>query len=141
MLRNQTVLHVEDDDAITFLLQRILRKEGFTGHYQCVASVDEAISYVTRQGHFADAIHYPTPSVFLTDVGLGGGRTALDLIVWLRQRPEHARTPVVVITGGVDSATQEKMERAGANAFVMKGGTLKDLTEQLRVAFQKCGLE
>ena len=140
MLTNQSLLHVEDDEPLAFLLQRVLRKEGFTGHYHCVPSVEEAMRYVLHEGAYADPIHFPSPTVVLTDVGLSGRRSALELIVWLRERPEHSRTPIVVLTGGMDRETQSGLERAGANAFVLKGGGVNELTAQLRAAFHECGV-
>jgi len=140
MLGNQSLLHVEDDEPLAFLLQRVLRKEGFAGHYHCVPSVEEAMSYLLRKGPYADAVHYPAPNVVLTDLSLAGHGSALELITWLRQRPEHAHTPIVVLTGGMDRETQNRLERAGVNAFVLKGGGVKELTGELRTAFQRCGL-
>jgi DNA-binding response OmpR family regulator len=138
MNKPQTLLHVEDDEALVFLFRRVLEKEGF--NYQCVSNVDDAIAYIAKQGHFSDAAQYPQPDVILTDLTLASGRSAAEFIVWLRHHPQHQHTPIVVLTGGADTAMEERVMRAGANAFVMKGIAMNELVDQLRAAFREAGV-
>ena len=138
MNKQRTLLHVDDDDSIAFLFQQVLQKEGF--NYQRAKSVDEAIAYIGNLGRFNDTTRFPQPDVIITDLALSSGKSALEFIIWLRHHPQHGRTPIVVLTGGTEPETEERVMRAGANAFVMKGVTFKELLAQLRAIFHECGV-
>ncbi len=51
----------------------------------------------------------------------------LQMIEELRQRPEHANTPIFLLTSDLDSARAEQGKRAGANAWIMKSSTPESL--------------
>jgi len=134
----QTVLHVEDDESLQFLFGRIFEKEGFD--YHAVPGVEQAMAYVQQQPPFEDEEQFPPPDVVITDLGLSSRGSAVEFIRWLRQRPEHSETPIVVLTGGADRAVEEKAMHAGASAFVIKGESIRDVLEQMRAAFRVAGV-
>jgi CheY-like chemotaxis protein len=134
MNTRQTLLHVEDDPSLQFLFRRLLEREGF--NYHCVPGVEPAMAYIEHQAPFNDEQQFPRPDVIVTDYGLSNGRNAVELIQWLRQRPEFARTPIVVLTGAGDSDMEENAMQAGASAFVVKGVRMNEMMEQLRAAFR-----
>jgi DNA-binding response OmpR family regulator len=139
MNSRKTLLHLEDDDSLVFLFRRLLEKEGF--NYQPVPNVEDAIAYVAHQGRFSDAGQFPPPTIVVTDLSLAAGRSSAEFILWLRDHPEHRRTPVVVLTGGGNPVLEDRALRAGANAFVSKGIGMKELMDQLRAAFRTAGLK
>ncbi|MES1174182.1 MAG: response regulator [Myxococcales bacterium] len=44
----------------------------------------------------------------------------LQMIQELRKRPEHAKTPIFVLTSDLDLTRAEQGKRAGANAWIIK---------------------
>lgn len=134
-----TVLHVEDDPGMEFLFRRLFAKDGLA--YHCVRSVEDAMSYIEQHAPFAEKRQFPQPDMIVTDLRLAGRGTAAELIRWLRQRPEHERTPIVVLTGGADRAAEEEVMQAGASAFIVKGSGIREMMEQLRSAMRVTGLK
>ncbi len=134
MKARQTLLHIEDDPSLQFLFRRLLEREGF--NYHCVPGVEQATAYVEHRAPFNDEQQFPRPDIIVTDYGLSNGRNAVELIQWLRQRPEFARTPIVVLTGAGDSDMEENAMQAGASAFVVKGVRMNEIMDQLRAAFR-----
>lgn len=47
----------------------------------------------------------------------------LQMIQELRRWPEHAKTPIFVLTSDVDSTRAEQGKRAGATAWIVKSST------------------
>ena len=134
MKARQTLLHIEDDPSLQFLFRRLLEREGF--NYHCVPGVEQAMAYVEHQAPFNDEQQFPRPDIIVTDYGLSNGRNAVELIRWLRGRPEFARTPIIVLTGAGESDMEENAMQAGASAFVVKGVRMNEMMDQLRVAFR-----
>ena len=134
MKARQTLLHIEDDPSLQFLFRRLLEREGF--QYHCVPGVEQAKAYVEHHAPFSDEQQFARPDVIVTDYGLSNGRNAVELIRWLRQRPEFARTPIIVLTGAGDSDMEENAMQAGASAFVVKGVRMNEMMDQLRAAFR-----
>jgi CheY-like chemotaxis protein len=138
MSTRQTLLHIEDDASLQFLFRRLMEREGFD--YHCVSGVEQAMAYVEQQEPFTDQAQFPRPDIIVTDLGLSSGPNATELIVWLRQRPEFAHTPIVVLTGGADSAVEQNVMQAGASAFVVKGVGMREMMDRLRAAFRIAGV-
>ena len=47
----------------------------------------------------------------------------LQMIEQLRQRPEHAKTPIFLLTSDLDAERAEQGKRAGADAWIIKSST------------------
>jgi diguanylate cyclase (GGDEF)-like protein len=112
------VLLVEDDED-DFVLTRDLLAEGFGGR----ATVEWASSRtpgLTRltEGQF---------DVALLDYNLGGD-TGIDLLREARAR--GCRTPVIMLTGQNDRATDLNAMHAGASDYLVKGRVTGDLLER-----------
>ena len=138
MSKKQTVLHVEDDDSVAYLLQRALEQECFC--YERAVNVEEAIAYIGNVGHLKNTTHFQQPDIIIVDLALANGKNAPEFIVWLRHHPQHRHTPIIVLTSAVEPEMEERLMRAGANAFMMKGLGLDELLVQLRAIFQECGV-
>jgi len=85
------------------------------------ASVGDAIDVAKR--HKINAV--------TLDLSLGK-RRGLDMLVWLRSVPEHAKTPVLVLTGSPVLQTDELavIRRLGAQVF-FKPENLQPILEHL----------
>lgn len=117
----RTVLYVEDDASYVLLIQRALRRSKLTDlpNLQVVTAAEEAFQYLLRHPPYTDRLAHPLPNLVLTDLRLPG-KSGLQLVKWLREQPQFAELPIVMLTG---SALDEDIEAAyelGVNFCLIK---------------------
>ena len=110
------ILIVEDDQAMTRLLQTLLSLDG----YESFATPrPEAVLSTIRQS---------SPNLVVMDLHLGQVNT-LDILYKLRNDPELKSTPVIIVSG-LDA--EEDCQRAGADAFMLKPYSPNKLLEVIK---------
>ncbi len=95
------VLLVEDDDLVCYALRRLL--VGCDRLCVATASVEEAQQLLA--GH--------EPSLVLTDYALGGRRTGIDLLVWMRRSARLREIPMLLMTGDDPREIRARLVAAG----------------------------
>ena len=100
-------LIVEDNP----LNRELLRDWLDGGGYEVWSATDLQTSYEA----FAKRI----PDVVLLDINLGN-EDGLDLIAWMRQKPETREVPVIAVTAHALVAEQERILKAGCKACLSK---------------------
>jgi CheY-like chemotaxis protein len=118
-----TVLVLDDDAHVRRTMRRFLETYGYGAAE--ASTYDEMLTLLQS-----------TPAIFavILDIRLGGERTGLDVLEPIRSRPEFARIPVLVMTGGVvDDAEQARIAKHKAHLFYKPEGfdTLLDFLDQL----------
>lgn len=109
-----TVLVVDDDPTFCGIMAEILKM--YSAHVFIANSAEEAIGILEKM----------TPDLILTDVMM----PEVDGLTFVRQiRAEgpSARVPVIVVSAGVSSREQAAALQAGADSFLPKPFSLKDL--------------
>ena len=101
------ILIVEDNPLNRELLRDWLDGEA----YEVWSATDLQTSYEA----FAKRI----PDVVLLDINLGN-EDGLDLIAWMRQKPETREVPVIAVTAHALVAEQERILKAGCKACLSK---------------------
>jgi CheY-like chemotaxis protein len=101
------ILVVEDNQLNGELLRDWLEVEG----YEVRAAADLKTSYEV----FAKCL----PDAVLLDINLGS-ESGLDLIAWMRQKPELCEIPVVAVTAHALLTEQEGILQAGCRACLSK---------------------
>jgi DNA-binding response OmpR family regulator len=110
------ILIVEDDQAMTHLLEKLLSLDGF----ESIATPrPEAVLSTLRQAK---------PNLVVMDLHLGQVNT-LDILGELRSDPELKSTPVIVVSG-LDA--EEDCQRAGADVFMLKPYSPSKLLEIIK---------
>ena len=66
-----------------------------------------------------DALAKRIPDVILLDINLGKD-DGLDLIAWMRQKPETREVPVIAVTAHALVAEQERILKAGCRSCLSK---------------------
>jgi DNA-binding response OmpR family regulator len=95
MADNPTVLVLDDDEGVRTSMASLLNLYGY-----------EAVTAANLSE--ANALLGNTPvQALILDVGLKEGGTGLDLLRSIRERPEFAKAPVLILTGGVLSPSEE----------------------------------
>jgi DNA-binding response OmpR family regulator len=113
------LLLVEDDPAIGKALQITLGLEGYNVSLACTAAAAH------------EALGRNKFDIFVLDITLPDGN-GLDLCRKVRE--ENPGVPIVMVTGTLDEATQEKARQAGANDYVSKPFSTSGLAARLRQA-------
>jgi two-component system cell cycle response regulator DivK len=112
------ILVVEDNQLNRELLRDWLEVEG----YEVWSAADLKGSYeVFSKRH---------PDVVLLDINLGS-ENGLDLIAWMRQKPELGQVPVIAVTAHALVAEQERVLQAGCRACLSKPIDFQLLREAL----------
>jgi two-component system cell cycle response regulator DivK len=101
------ILVVEDNQLNGELLRNWLEVEG----YEVRAAADLKTSYEVFAKRLPDAV--------LLDINLGSER-GLDLVAWMRQKPELCEIPVVAVTAHALLTEQEGILQAGCRACLSK---------------------
>jgi two-component system cell cycle response regulator DivK len=114
------ILVVEDNQLNRELLRDWLEVEG----YEVWSAEDLKTSYEV----FAKRI----PDVVLLDINLGKD-SGLDLVAWMRQKPETREIPVIAVTAHAMAAEQERILKSGCVACLSKPIDFQQLREHLNL--------
>jgi CheY-like chemotaxis protein len=115
---NRCILIVEDNPMNRELLRDWLEVEG----YEVWSAADLTTSYEVFSKRIPDAV--------LLDINLGKDN-GLDLLVWMRQKPEARDIPVIAVTAHALVAEQQGILKAGCRACLPKPIDFKQLKEEL----------
>lgn len=121
-----SILHVEDNKAVSGLIQDVLTAEGM--------NVDSCLS-----GTMAlEILKSKTPyDLIIVDNELPG-LSGLELVLRLQAMPHRRQTPVIMLTG--DDCEAEAW-RAGAKAFLHKPGGVDELPSTIDRLLKHCSIE
>jgi two-component system, cell cycle response regulator DivK len=112
------ILVVEDNQLNRELLRDWLEVEG----YEVWSATDLKTSYEVFAKQLPDAV--------LLDINLGADN-GLDLVSWMRQKPELGAIPVIAVTAHALVTEQEGILRAGCKACLSKPIDFQNLQKQL----------
>jgi DNA-binding response OmpR family regulator len=105
------LLIVEDEPDLRRYLARVFKRDG----YNVVAMPDAESALAALE----DSNRPAEPQLILLDVMLPG-KSGLELLVLLRQRPATARVPVIVMTGRAGTENAVEALLTGADDYVVK---------------------
>ena len=120
---NRCILVVEDNPLNHELLRDWLEVEG----YEVWSAADLKASYEV----FAKLL----PDAVLLDINLGA-ENGLDLLTWMRQKPDMREIPVIAVTAHAIVTEQERILQAGCRACLSKPIHFQGLREQLNRSLQ-----
>src|SRR6185503_1050748 len=96
-MKNQTILHVEDDPNDVFFLDHSFKKAQITTPIHVVNDGQEAIDYLSGSGKFSDRALYPMPCLVILDLKMPR-KDGLQVLQWLRQESNCVWPPVIVLS-------------------------------------------
>lgn len=116
------ILLAEDNRADVLLVRESLETYGVAHELHLVRDGGEALDYVA---HMGTASGQPCPDLVLLDLNLpkADGTTVLGA---LRQRPECAQTPVIVISSSDAPKDRERIEALGIARYFRKPSDLDE---------------
>ena len=126
--RLPVVLLVEDDDFDVELVKTALARTPGQIHLVRVNDGDKAIDYLSGAAPYEDRSQYPLPMTMLLDIKLPR-RSGLEVLQWLRSQVSNVRRlPAVMLTSSGHKADINRAFEHGANAYLTKPESVKDLT-------------
>ena len=102
-----TILIADDDRGLVLFLSKHLIKRGF----EVAGAYDAMQASVT-------AMRKPIDAVIL-DINMPAG-TGYEVLKRMRAHPKSSLIPVIVLTGSIEPAEEEKVKAMGADGFLQK---------------------
>lgn len=130
-----TILVVDDDPNDQYLIRRALKKNAIAEMIQVVSSGAEAVSYLKGEGKFSDRAKFQYPSFVITDLKMSPG-DGFSVLEHLKNRPERAVIPTVVLSASADSDDIKKSYMLGASAYLVKPNSSQELLELLTTLYK-----
>ncbi len=125
------ILLVEDDQNDVLFMKMAFEEVGVKNPLPVARDGKEALAYFEGTGRFADRKKHPLPYLVLLDLKLPHVM-GLDLLKWMRARPELHSTIVLVLTSSSNPADLATAYQEGANAYLVKPTSF----DQLKVLAQ-----
>src|SRR2546422_248808 len=122
----RAILLVEDDENDILVMTMALEKAGLTCPVCTARDGREAQDYLSGAGKFADRQAYPLPYLILLDLKLPRVM-GLEVLKWLRERPEFDSTIVLVLTSSPMPDDIQCAYHLRANAYLVKPCGLEKL--------------
>lgn len=126
----QSILLIEDDSNDILFVQRAFQRVNVTNPIHVVRDGDAAIDYLSGQGEFADRANHPLPAMILLDLKLPR-RSGLEILAWIREKPDIRRIPVVVLTSSRETLDLERSYDLGVNSYLVKPVKFEDLAKMI----------
>ncbi|MDB6055681.1 MAG: response regulator receiver protein [Verrucomicrobiales bacterium] len=123
---------VDDDPNDLILIQRAFRAIGVTEPIHTISGGLEAIAYMMGEGKYADRDTFAYPTFITTDLKMPGA-DGFAVLEHLKNNPEWAVIPTVVLTSSRDLDDIKKSYMLGASSYHVKPLSPVDLRQQLRV--------
>jgi CheY-like chemotaxis protein len=121
-MKTPEILMVDDNPADIDLTSEVLAQGKQRFHVNAVSDGTEAISFLRRQGKYAEA---PSPDLVVLDLNLPckDGRQVLSDI---KADPVLAKIPVVIFTTSQANSDITRSYELGANCYLRKPDNLSD---------------
>ena len=116
------VLMVDDNPADIDLTSEVLAQSQRHFHVNAVNDGAEAISFLRRQGKYANA---PVPDLVVLDLNLPQ-KDGCEVLSNIKADPALAKIPVVIFTTSQASSDITRSYKLGANCYLRKPGNLPE---------------
>jgi len=121
-----TILLVDDDENDVLVMTMALKKVGMPCPVRVAKDGRDAQDYLSGAGKFADRSEYPLPCLMLVDLKLPRV-TGLEVLRWLRERPEFDSTIVLVLSSSPMPDDIDRAYHLRANAYLVKPSGFENL--------------
>lgn len=129
---HSTILVVDDDPNELFFIERAFRAIGVKDPVHALNDGREAIAYMMGEGKFSDRQTYAYPTFITTDLKMPGA-DGFAVLEHLKNNPEWAVIPTVVLTSSRDLDDIKKAYMLGASSYHVKPDSPEELRKILKV--------
>jgi CheY-like chemotaxis protein len=120
-MKERIVLIADDDESDIFFLRQALSEVDSGIRVHDVVDGQEAIAYLAGEGPYRDRNRHPLPTHLFLDLKMPR-RTGLEVLRWVRGRPEFAKISVAILSGSQLAQDQGQVAALGAEYFVKPVG-------------------
>lgn len=99
-----------------------------------VSDGQEAIAYLRADPPFSDRTRHPFPEMVVTDLKMPG-TDGFQLLSWLKNHPDCAVIPTLVLSSSYMEADVARAYELGANAFLSKPSDIKQYADLLLATY------
>ena len=118
------ILLIEDDQELSVMYKRKLEYEHFS------------VSLAKTGKEALQALIDHKPALILLDIMLPGGMNGFDILQTVKQNPETASIPIIMMTNL--SSEEEQAKQLGVNEYLVKADTSLDkLVERIKLHLSK----
>jgi two-component system, chemotaxis family, response regulator Rcp1 len=128
MKNTPEILMVDDNPADIDLTSEVLAQSEKHFHVNAVNDGVEAISFLRRQGKYAQA---PVPDLVVLDLNLPR-KDGCEVLSNIKADPSLAKIPVVIFTTSQASSDISRSYKLGANCYLKKPGNLPEFIAVVR---------
>src|SRR6478736_539354 len=129
---HSTILIVDDDPNDLIFIEKAFRAIGVKDPIHTINGAKEAIAYMMGDGKYADRTTYAYPTFITTGLKMPG-TDGLAVLEHLKNNPEWAIIPTVVLTSSQDLDDIKKAYMLGASSYHVKPSSPAELRQLLRV--------
>ncbi len=122
-MNRHPVLLVEDESSDRLIISLAFKKVAADVDLRCLSDGEEAIAYLTET--------HPLPQLVLLDLKLPR-RSGLEVLTWIRSRPDMKTLPVVVLTSSHEGPDLQKAIAIGATSFLVKSVDVTRMRELMK---------
>jgi CheY-like chemotaxis protein len=128
------ILIAEDDENDAIILERALRRVGFSNPFRFCRDGTEVVAYLRGEGEYQDREKFPFPRILITDLKMPkmGG---IEILKWLYHHPECNLIPKVVLSASKHASDIQEAYKWGANSYLVKPGGYEGLTQVMKLFF------
>jgi len=123
---HHTILVVDDNPDDAHFTKLALERVGVITPIQWVSDCEQALSYLSGVGEFADQESHPLPVLLLLDLEMPHA-SGLELLAWLREHPVLKRLPVIVLTSSGEPAEVNRAYELGCNSYLVRPASFNAL--------------
>jgi CheY-like chemotaxis protein len=128
---HSTIMTVDDDPNDLIFVERAFRAIGVTDPIHTINGGVEAIAYMKGEGKYSDRSKYAYPTFITTDLKMPGA-DGFAVLEHLKNNPEWAVIPTVVLTSSRDLDDIKKAYMLGASSYHVKPASTDDLRKLLK---------
>ena len=116
---NKVILIVDDNPNDANLLETSVQRLKLQNPMQVVSDGAETIAYIKGDGRYCDRVLYPEPLLLFLDLKMPSV-DGFDVLGWLKQHPQYATFPVVVMSGLGEVNQLSRAYHLGAKSYLTK---------------------
>jgi len=131
MEKGPCILVAEDSADDVLILQKALSQSFIRPQLFVVKDGQECIDYLNGSGVYADRAQHSFPDLLLLDLTMPR-KNGFQVLEWIRSRPGFKNLPVVILTCSQKLYDMTTAYQLGANSFLLKPPSQKDLSELSR---------
>jgi len=119
MVPPPVILLIEDDSNDLLFMRTAMEAVGIENPVHEISDGRQAKAYLSGTGEYGDRKKYPLPYLVLLDLKLPHVM-GLDLLRWMRERPEFRSTVVLILTASNNPSDIDAAYHAGASGYLVK---------------------